>query len=128
AVLTHGDRNRKVLLDGYFALQLCIAGVVGDAEAAVAQDRNQLIVPQPRASGEHAAHVLPDRFPHGNTSIATVLALPPINSRKVYTSPKQLDEVSNADCAPSAFDANGSTGSRRWRLAMRLRGAWRLRA
>ena len=39
AVLAHGKRQRQVFLDGDLAPELGVAGAIGDAEAAVPQDR-----------------------------------------------------------------------------------------
>ena len=55
AVFAQRQRRRQIFLHRDFAAERGVAGVVGDAETALAEDRNQLVVPQPRSRRKRAA-------------------------------------------------------------------------
>ena len=55
AVFAQRQRCRQIFLDRDFAAERRVAGVVGDAETAVAEDGNQLIVAQLRSRRKRAA-------------------------------------------------------------------------
>ena len=49
AVLAHGQRHRQVFLERHIAIELGIAGPIGDAEAALAKHAQDLIAPDAAA-------------------------------------------------------------------------------
>jgi len=55
-ILAQSERSREVLLDRDLAVELGVAGEIGDAEATLAEHRDQLIAVQQRAGSQHAAY------------------------------------------------------------------------
>ena len=58
AVFAQRQGRRQIFLDRDFAAERGVARVVGDAETAVAEDGNQLIVPQPRSRRKRATELM----------------------------------------------------------------------
>jgi hypothetical protein len=57
AGLAQRDRGRQVLLDRHVTVELRVVGAIGDAEAALAEHRTELVGAQARAGRQHAARL-----------------------------------------------------------------------
>ena len=83
AVLPHGKRQRQIFLDGDLAAELAVARAIGDAEAALSQDGDDLVAP------DHPSRRQRDEIDRRRDTLglAARVAHPPPPAREAATRP-----------------------------------------